>query len=117
MKEMGIETFKIPLPIYTYRKIKIIIYRQKYKNKDLKKIHKKYSIDFDTSYKALSYYHNGKHYIILPDDVTPGLLSHEIFHLSNDILKYVGVKADYDNDEAQAYLIDYLMDKVWKKLK
>lgn len=40
------------------------------------------------------------------------LLVHEIIHACGYVLKNVGVKADYDNDEPMAYLAGWIMKRV-----
>jgi len=43
-------------------------------------------------------------------------IGHEAFHVSNFILSYIGHKSDIDNDEVQAYLIDFIIKTVNKFL-
>lgn len=49
--------------------------------------------------------------------LTPGLIAHESLHAANFILDYVGVKADYDNDEPQAYLLEWIVNQSTEFLK
>lgn len=42
---------------------------------------------------------------------------HESFHLSNIIMRSVGIKPDLNNDEAQAYLLTYIFENIKKLLK
>lgn len=44
-------------------------------------------------------------------------LAHEIFHITNFIFKRIGIKVDIENDEAQAYLISLIFEKVLKIIK
>jgi len=46
-----------------------------------------------------------------------GLIAHEVTHLKNYIFKAVGIKLDTDNDEAEAYLVGFLFDKIYDFLK
>jgi hypothetical protein len=39
-------------------------------------------------------------------------LAHECLHVTNMILERAGVRVDLDNDEAQAYLLGWLMKKL-----
>lgn len=48
------------------------------------------------------------------DKVDEGIIAHEAFHASSIIMDRKGVKADYENDEAQAYLIEYLVREIHK---
>lgn len=50
--------------------------------------------------------------IILPFDVKDGTLAHEIYHLANMILHYRGVRFCDASEEAFAYLIDWLTEKI-----
>ena len=46
------------------------------------------------------------------------LISHEVFHAVSFILDRIGMKLDlYSSDEAYAYLTEYLMLEICKKLK
>lgn len=55
-----------------------------------------------------------EYWIIIPTDATPGLIAHEVSHLVNKLLNTCGVSID--NDEASAYLIGFLVDKIWSQL-
>lgn len=51
----------------------------------------------------------------------PGVLAHEAVHAANYMLDRAGVKSNYENDEAQAYLVGHIVDQcmpaliaVWK---
>lgn len=50
--------------------------------------------------------------IILPFDVKDGTLAHEIYHLANMIMHYRGVRFCDASEEAFAYLIDWLTEKI-----
>lgn len=41
----------------------------------------------------------------------PGTLAHEAVHAANYMLDRAGVKMSYENDEAQAYLVGYIVDQ------
>lgn len=43
-------------------------------------------------------------------------VDHEVVHITNQILNNSGVDSDYNNDEAQAYLLGYISGRVWKFL-
>lgn len=49
-------------------------------------------------------------------EYTLSTISHEAFHITNFIMKRVGIKPDVDNDEAQAYLLSYIVEEVYKFL-
>lgn len=46
-----------------------------------------------------------------------GSLQHEIFHAADFILRKIGISLSADSDEAYAYLIGYLTEKIYEKLK
>ena len=49
-------------------------------------------------------------------DMTPYLLSHELYHVVGDILHTRGVTYSYGSEEIFAYLYGWLFDKLFKKL-
>lgn len=49
--------------------------------------------------------------------VSDDLIAHEIYHLTNLILHYHGIKLDPDNDEIGALLAQYLHAWVWAEVK
>ena len=52
-------------------------------------------------------------YIIMPYDVTRGVIAHEIFHLATEILDRRGLNFSHDSEEAYAHLIDWLTDEIY----
>ena len=46
------------------------------------------------------------------EQFSQGLIAHECLHATSYILDWVGIKPDYMNDEAQAYLMQYIFDQV-----
>ncbi len=42
---------------------------------------------------------------------TPGIISHECKHLVNDVFMYIGQKLDPNNDEAECYLLQWLVNR------
>lgn len=51
--------------------------------------------------------------IIIPPN-NPSTIVHECEHLKNCIWSYIGQKTDSTNDEADAYLVEYLFKQVSK---
>lgn len=50
-----------------------------------------------------------------PDNnIKIGLLVHELFHVTDYILREVGIKLSDDSDESYAYLLQYLTEQVLK---
>lgn len=51
------------------------------------------------------------------DDIPHGIISHELFHATTFIMDRVGIKFELmTSDEAYAYLLNYLVDKVYEIL-
>ena len=60
---------------------------------------------------------NKRHYLIWTREKRDlSSLVHECVHAANRILYDVGVSADFINDEAQAYLVEFLLQKSGVKL-
>ena len=49
--------------------------------------------------------------------LTHGVISHEALHISNFIFSERGIIPDFDNDEAQAYLLGWVVDEIYKFMK
>ena len=55
---------------------------------------------------------------ILPHDIlTYGRVVHECAHAADMIFEHINKKADYEDDEHYAYLIQWVSDQVFKSLK
>lgn len=48
--------------------------------------------------------------------ITPSLIVHETVHLVNIIFKFKGITPTNTNDEPQAYLTEYIFDKLTETL-
>ena len=48
---------------------------------------------------------------------TPGIVAHESLHVVNITLGWSGVVADYENDETQAYLLGYVVNRIIETIK
>lgn len=44
-------------------------------------------------------------------------IAHEAFHITSFIMKRVGIHPDVNNDEAQAYLLSWIVEEVYKQFK
>lgn len=42
-------------------------------------------------------------------------IAHEAFHITNFIMKRVGINPDVNNDEAQAYLLSWIVEQTYKE--
>lgn len=52
--------------------------------------------------------------MILPFDVSRGVIAHEIFHLAKLVMDKRGVTFSNSSEEAYAHLIDWLTDEIYK---
>lgn len=49
--------------------------------------------------------------------ITHGTIAHEVNHVGNIIMGKRGVKKDFDNDEPESYLKEWIVDTVYKWIK
>lgn len=106
----------LQVPIYRGKLIILI-------SNSLEKINK-YLPDFDVTeiyaHATLGDYLSEHGYFIILNfnnknrKITDGVITHEAFHISNYLLLDRGVKADFINDEAQAYLMEWITDQIYK---
>ena len=89
--------------------------------KELEQINKKFEVDVDNFDFAGYSSRIDNHYLLLlnlkyinSDTMLIGTIAHEALHISNFILKQTGIKPDVDNDEAQAYLLTWIVEQVYK---
>lgn len=96
----------IDIPLF-YGKLHII-------QGELEEVEKKYNVVIN-SYDGATFWDDEKAEICVWIGVkTSGIIAHEALHATNIILRWVGVVADYQNDETQAYLLQYIVDKISK---
>lgn len=95
----------IKVPIYDYRVIIVVA-------DTLKEVYKIYP-DIDYEGKACVAEYTNYSIIAIPP-YQPGIIAHECVHLKNCIWKYIGYKPEANNDEVDAYLVEYLFDQVSK---
>jgi len=73
--------------------------------------------EIDTCDGAVFDHGNGTYTFIVVEKATIGrVISHEVYHLTTQILSYVGVRQTPEGNEAHAYLLGFLMDKILKLL-
>lgn len=46
--------------------------------------------------------------------LTPGVITHEAIHIKNMVFDTVGIKADPNNDEPEAYLTEWIVNQIYK---
>ena len=51
------------------------------------------------------------------DNFAIGTIAHESLHVTNFIMKRIGIHPDVNNDEAQAYLLSWVVEQVYKQFK
>ena len=99
------------VPIYDF-KIEVVVFD------NISEARNKYPEFMTTGTKActIEYFDNSRVKIIVPSYKYSSVV-HELEHAKNLIWKVKGYKPQEDNDEPDAYLIEYLYDKVDKIIK
>lgn len=100
----------IPIPIFK-GEITFI------KSKSFKKTEEKYKINIPSRFGAVTFRNENSEYfecVVSFIDSNLSLLAHEAVHVCNYVFDNVGIKLDADNDEAQAYLIGWIVDEMLK---
>ena len=49
-------------------------------------------------------------------EISPGLIAHECIHAVNCIYEHKGIQITMDNDEVLAYSVEWMVDKIFKKI-
>jgi len=55
--------------------------------------------------------------LMTADSASIGTVSHEATHMVNQVFTYLGQEVDQINDEAQAYLLGYIVDMFMDKIR
>lgn len=99
------------VPIYDF-KVEVVVFD------DLSEAQKKYPEFMTAGTKActVEYFDNQKVKLIVPSYKYSSVV-HELEHAKNLIWKAKGHKPQEDNDEVDAYLLEYLYDKVDKIIR
>lgn len=99
------------VPIYDF-KVEVIVFD------NLKEVQEKYPEWMTEGTKActVEYFNNSKVKVIVPSYKYSSMV-HELEHAKNLIWKAKGYKPDESNDEVDAYLLEYLYDKVDKIIR
>ena len=92
--------------------------------KEIEEVNKKFYTNLD-KFEFSGYAHReGKHYLILlnkkeliDEPFTISTIAHEAFHITSFVMKRVGIHPDVNNDEAQAYLLSWIVEQVYKFYK
>lgn len=52
--------------------------------------------------------------VIFSRKITPGLIAHESLHIVNKVFSNIGQVPDRKNDEAEAYLLSWIVNRIWE---
>lgn len=107
----------LKIPIY-YETLQISVTEDF--NEAVKKNHK--GIDFKkygdlNRYGALVWDESKDIELYITPDADASIIAHETVHIVNEVFKRTGMKLDYDNDEAQAYLTGWIVKEIHKVLQ
>ena len=82
--------------------------------KDLLEMGKVFGIEFADRVgdEGATTYSMGDKQLIWLRSITPGVVAHEATHAAHGILEYIGYEPNLGNDEAEAYLIGYIVEKI-----
>ena len=109
---MNETSFRFKDPIYEFA-IKVVI------TEDIKKWDEMYpnAESSDGDCNALFVKLDGKNSVIIIKPCSPlDDLAHEIGHAARSVMKYIGFKIDFDNDEPLAYYEGYLTRTIHRKI-
>lgn len=106
---------EVSIPLYSGKAIIIF-------TNDGEKLKKYPHLFYEDDFYAYSYFdveHSDDFYIVLNFNhpykkITHGVVSHESLHLTDFILNDRGVVADFENDEPITYLLNWVVDEVYK---
>lgn len=71
-------------------------------------------------FDGMCFRHNKKPFtyvIVLSKNASPGTIAHEALHAANYCLQDAGVEVTTQNDEAQAYLLGWVVKQIYKAKK
>ena len=101
---------KFKVPIYEYT-VEVELFD------DIKEVREKYPESFESSTLGCTLeYPSAKCTVIVPVN-NISVIIHELEHVKNLIWKHIGYNSQNDNDEPDAYILGYLMEKIEKFIK
>ena len=103
-------TKTIETPLFN-DKINIVV------TKKISKIAKEYNLSIGDGVDGVCWADKGEIYIGITKKATPGLIAHEALHAVGFIFEGVNIKMDISNDEHQCYLLQFIVDEVYKTIK
>lgn len=105
---------KIKIPIWGNRWIFLL----KYTPENVKAIGKDYTEEDEDSNAMVTPMGYGRYALFYKDTADIAELAHECLHITHRIMGELGhIFADYNNDEAEAYLFTYILRAVLTKYK
>lgn len=105
---------KIKIPIYGGNLIIDVV-------ESMEEGFKKYNINCSSyQYEAISIkliIQGKREYIVLiKENASPGTIAHEAKHTVNNIFGHIGQDLDINNDEAECYLLGWIVNRIHEKL-
>lgn len=92
--------------------------------KEIEEVNKKFYTDLDKFEFSGYAKADSKHHLILlnkkeliDEPFAISTIAHEAFHITSFVMKRVGIHPDVNNDEAQAYLLSWIVEEVYKQFK
>ena len=70
----------------------------------------------DGACSAVTYSHKNCIHLVFENSTDHGIIAHESLHATNIILENATIQASYENDEAQAYLLQWVVNMCYKAL-
>lgn len=102
-----------------FKKINIPIYRGVFViciTDDLKKVENKFNLINTDSLDAFTFKIGHNYYMVTTKDLKISVIAHESVHIKNMIFKDSFIKLDINNDEPEAYLLEWVIDQYYKYL-
>jgi hypothetical protein len=101
--------FKIPLYFHNLTIIQ---------TDDFQAIEKMYKVtDLSDDYAAVVFENSQSIVMVCDFKVTPSIIAHEAVHIVNSVFLTTGMELDRINDEAQAYLTGWIVEKIHSVVK
>lgn len=90
------------------------------KTNDFQEVNKVYGTEASNDYEAFTFQNEpkGKFYAVFnPDKIDFSVVAHECVHLKNYIFMSHGVQLDLENDETEAYFLEWIFKQIEDFLK
>ena len=100
-----------------FKKIKVPIYGGAfviYVTDDLKKVEKKFNLIKNDDLDGFTFKIGCNYHIATTKNLKTSVIAHESVHIKNMIFKDSYIKPDVDNDEPEAYLLEWIVEQYYK---